>query len=308
MGKGKKKGGTAAAAAADDDDALLAAAIAENLLISKEAAEATGAPAEAQSGAPAGAALSRQEIVVKLNAIPTFCLLNAEKGIVGMQNDGGGETCCWFTDAHMARACLKEAQANNLDVPNLHLGVTPLGLAFSFAAGWQRSNFIGQMLIQGHQDVVNDMAPALRAQLEAQGIEPGHWQLPVFVCDELQSPTVMPVFMSRSDLVQAWVASGRERESVPDNLGVMDLRVLVAQMQTDVFAWKTVAFVGSPSAVELVREAKALSNKVVADKLMDEPPPLEASADRDLLPTLKNIEPSQAPPPTHDDDDLQEAD
>ena len=52
----------------------------------------------------------------------------------------------------------------------------------------------------------------------------------------------------------------------------------------------------------------ASRGKVFADKLMDEPPPLEASADRDMLPTLKNIEPSLAPPPTHDDDDLQEAD
>ena len=175
--------------------------------------------------------------------------------------------------------------------------------------------------------MVNQMAPQLQEQLRAQGLEPGPWQLPVFVCDELQAPDVSPVFFSRATLVevrpyfvcllrsalsaalrrlcraallsatlshryiplhplhrytvtrsaalshhtarQAWVKSGRTKESVPANLAVMDLRVLVAQMQTDVFAWRTLTFVASADAVALVHEAKALS-KAVQQRLATE--------------------------------------
>ena len=94
---------------------------------------------------------------------------------------------------------------------------------------------------------------------------------------------MLPVFLSRADLVKAWVVSGRRREDVPDNLTVMDLRVLVRQMQTDQFAWSTVQFVGSEAAVELVKEAKE-----VAD---DEPPPLEAHVPEGTP------DPADAPPP-----------
>lgn len=40
------------------------------------------------------------------------------------------------------------------------------------------------------------------------GMEPGSWQIPLFLCDELQSPALLPVFLSRASLVE--VSCGRE--------------------------------------------------------------------------------------------------
>jgi len=77
----------------------------------------------------------------------------------------------------------------------------------------------------------------------------------------------------------------------------MDLRVLIAQMQTDAFAWSTVTFVGSADSVALVHEAKALSKKVM-DQLAHEsdlPPPLEDDAPADDVPALARD--GDEPPP-----------
>ena len=139
--------------------------------------------------------------------------------------------------------------------------MTPLGLAFSIAAGWTRSQFVGELKLQGPMAVVEQLAPILKKQLAAQGIDPGAWQLPVFCCDELQSSSVFPVFLSRAALVQAWLLSGRTRETVPENLTVMDLRVLVRCMRSGEVSeggagtpWHKVRLVSSLEAYELAQE------------------------------------------------------
>lgn len=127
----------------EDDDALLDAAIAENLRIKEERHEAatttpatSGGKASTAEAQLPGAALTREEIIRKLNTVPTFCLANADKSIVGIENPKGGEMCCWFLDPAEAQAWLALAVKENPDVRGLHLGVTPLGIAFSFACGW----------------------------------------------------------------------------------------------------------------------------------------------------------------------------
>lgn len=244
--------------------------------------------------APSAAALSQTEIMQKLNSVPTFCILNGDSNIVGMQDpEGEGEVCCWFTDADDAMGMLASARESNPDVPLLHLGVTPLGLAFALAMGWAESHFVGNLRLQGQSSTVEATKEAVAQQVVAQGLELGTWTLPVFCCDELSSPTVTPVFLNRHDLVQAWVVSGRPRETVPEHLSIMDLRVLVHQMQTDAFAWSTIHFVGSPKSVALVQKAKAeaaLVKRILAGEVSlaglldadapppltdDEPPPLE---------------------------------
>lgn len=157
-----------------------------------------------------------------------------------------------FTDPNDAKQVLKMGIEDQPD-GGIHLGVTPLGVAFAVCAGWT----VGEgekrgvpFKLQGSTAFVHEVAPMLREQLQAQGLEAGTWQLPLFCCDELESPNVLPVFLSRADLVETWVASGRKREDLPENLTVMDLRILVKQMQTDSFAWSTVQFVGSSLAVE----------------------------------------------------------
>ena len=282
MGKGGKRREKAQAEVVDDD-ALLEAAMAENLRLRENKAATSKTTAEAtkpSSPLEPGCALSQEAIVRKLNAVPTFCILNGDRNMVGMESEEGGETMVWFIEAAEAKAWLEAAVAANPDL-GLHLGVVPLGIAFSFCVGWTPSHFIGGLKIQGNSTVVNDVRPMLLQQLEAQGMDPGMWQLPLFCCDELQGESALPVFTSRTTLVEAWVASGRTRETVPD-CSVLDLRLLVQQMQTDIFAWHTVQFVAASAAVEAVREAKAKAK--VATK--DEPPPLEGASD-----------PADEPPP-----------
>ena len=63
---------------------------------------------------PPNKALTKPQILEKLNAIPVFCLLTKDDGIVGMKGEGDDETsCCWFTDPLEARALLKHMSDNN---------------------------------------------------------------------------------------------------------------------------------------------------------------------------------------------------
>ena len=310
---GKKK--QAARAPASSDDEILDAAIAANKQAAAEAAAVAASPATASASedpsAAKPAALTRQDIISKLNAVPTFCVLNGDSNIVAMEDpDGAGEVCTWFTDAEDARRMLASAKEQNPDVAaELHLGVTPLGLALALALGWAESLFVGELRLQGKPEVVGPMTAALRGQVEAQGEAPGGWVLPTFCCDELQSPTIMPVFLSRADLVAAWVASGRSRETVPAQLAVIELRVLVAQMQTDAFAWSTVVFVGSPRAADLVREAKVAAAVIARRRELaaakagatGAPPPLVQPAPAQA--GVGGAGSGEEPPPLISDDD-----
>ena len=113
MGKGGKGGGNRVARApADDDEALLNAAIAENKAAQakaeQEKAKQEKLKAETAAAAPPGKALTKQQIIEALNAVPTFCILNGQKNIVGLQDpadpSGRAEVCCWFADAQEAKA------------------------------------------------------------------------------------------------------------------------------------------------------------------------------------------------------------
>lgn len=103
-------------------------------------------------------------------------------------------------------------------------------------------------------------------------IEEASWIMPIFSCEELQSSSMLPVFLSRADLAATWVAAGRSKETMPETVTVVDLRVLVERMMTDAFDWSKVQLIASESAIELAQGAKQVSTN--ADPL-DEPPPLQ---------------------------------
>jgi len=215
--------------------------------------------------------LSRKEIILKLNAIPTFTIVNASKEIVPFREDGSQEhTACWYVDAAEAKGALVQARLQNPDL-QLHLGVTPLGIAFALAIGWQKPQSSTPLRLQASRVGAADLEDNLKGQCEAQGIDASGWQFPIFCCDELQGPKMMPMFVSRFDLAQTWEAAGKSKESIPSEITVMDLRVLVNQMQQDVFDWSTVHLIASQQAVELVQQAKG--EQPAADPL-DEVPPL----------------------------------
>lgn len=297
MGKGGKgSGNRVARAPADDDEALLNAAIAENKAAQakaeQEKAKQEKLKAETAAAAPPGKALTKQQIIEALNAVPTFCLLNGEANIVGLQDPENPkyEVCFWMTDAAEAKEMLTAAKANNSEevAGKLHLGVTPLGVAFGLASGWIETSFYGDMRLRGAQEDTADLIPMLRQQVEAQGLAQASWQVPVFCCDELQQPEVMPMFLSRKALQETWVVSGRKLSELPAQQAVMDLRVLVEQMQTDKFAWNTLHFLTARNSVKLVKEAreqaglsrgvwsgKASTGAAKAAPEADPPPPLE---------------------------------
>ena len=73
--------------------------------------------------------------------------------------------------------------------------------------------------------------------------------MPIFLCEPLQTPMVIPVFVDRADLARAWLASGRSRDSFDEkqHLTVMDLRMLVHQMsEEDRAEWFVIGTIRRP--------------------------------------------------------------
>ena len=156
----------------------------------------------------------------------------------------------------------------------LHLGVVPLGVAFTTCNGWNDSgvaaesssgSYIGQLVLQGSPAELRGMGEHLRKQLLAEGMEPGCWQLPVFVCDEMQTENLLPLFLSRADLTETWLESGRARESLPEEVAVMDLRVLVSKMRSQPgVPWNTATFLCSAQAAQLAEEARLCAQALLS--------------------------------------------
>ena len=111
--------------------------------------------------------------------------------------------------------------------------------------------------LKGQHGLTKEVQPRLQELLKGSGMDPGCWQLPVFFCDELQSRSIVPVFLSPQDLATTWVKAGRTEDSIPENLTLMDIRMLVAQMQTDSSPWALIQFVGSMESVKLAQEVQA---------------------------------------------------
>lgn len=211
-----------------------------------------------------GGALSHEEIISKLNRVPTFAIVDGEDNVIPIPTETGEEEVCWFTDAAEAKDLLELTRAANPDV-QIHLAVTPLGEAFSKCGGWPDANGekneesesrTGRKLkLCGPRKVVETNAEALRSQQQAQGIEPGGWVLPIYCSDDFQTDQLMPMFFSTEDLQAGWVRSGRDQITVPENMAVMELRVLVKQMaETDIFNWSIFQFVSSEAAYKLAQE------------------------------------------------------
>ena len=216
-------------------------------------------------------ALTKAQIVAKLNSVPSFTVVDRSSQIFPLRDESGAEFCVWYSDPSEAKGALVHAKAQNPDA-DLHLGVTPLGVAFELAVGWKESKSTAALRLQSSLSVTQPVEEVLQAQLSAQGLAVGTWRFPIFCCDQLQTSTMMPCFLSRNDLAKTWAAAGRSIASIPDSVTVVDLRVFVNQMQTDTFKWDIVNFVASQRAVDMVREAKA---EGPPPDPQAEPPPLE---------------------------------
>lgn len=265
MGKGGRGKASAAAASSskadDDDDKLIAAAIAENKSLAQ------------QLGAKGGeelpkAAMAADAIVAKLNSVPSFCLLNGDSVLLGLKDltdpTGKRKVCAWFTDPNQAKEMLTQCKAhsNSEIADGLHLGVTPLGVAYAFACGWAELKFDGEKQVHGSAEALrggNDIIESLRQQAIAQGLDAKKWHVPVFTCAELATPSRMPFFLSQKALAESWLMSGRKLSDLGSNVAVCDLGVVVHQMQTGDFDGSKVEFLCERKAIALVEESKQIS-------------------------------------------------
>lgn len=190
---------------------------------------------------------------------------------------GNGETCYWHLLPAEAKAQLSLARAESPNVPGLHVGVFNLSLAYALGAGWAAAS---ESTFGGDSGTgIGSEAPSLRHQIITDAGHPefeGRVEMPVFLCEALQTPQAVPVFFDRVDLAIAWVQSGRKKESfdTAKDLTVMDLRQLVTHMQNEAsFPWVLVQFVPPSRAMAVLKGAEQARAKRIADG--DEPPPLE---------------------------------
>ena len=191
-------------------------------------------------------------------------------------NEDGGEDVCWFVDAAEAKQALEMTLAAHPEAKDmLRLACSPLGVVFNICKGFPpvegeegeneeetgAAYLGGNLKIVGSKDSAGSGA-ALREQQVAQGMTPSKWNVATFCSDDFQTDNVMPIFFSQSGFAAGWVRSGKTAETVPQNLAVMDLCVLVKQMRdSDVFNWEIFTFVTTPDAYALAQELTEQAKK-----------------------------------------------
>jgi len=274
MGKGgrgnrssKAVSSTASSKGDDDDDKLLDATIIENKRIREQQATWWGEDGPLpQAGPPKNKAMEPKEIAEKLNAIPSFCLLSAENALLGLKDmadeTGKRKVCSWFTDPIQAADMLAQCKAHSPEIAaGLHLGVTPLGVSYSFACGWAELEFDGDKQVHGTCE--RGLAEAMREMAVAQGLEARAWHVPVFMCAGLATPSRMPFFLSKKALAEAWLVSGRKFAELDSaHVEAVDLGVVVRQMRTGAFDGTKVQFVSERRAIALVHESRRAETTV----------------------------------------------
>jgi hypothetical protein len=238
------------------------------------------AAAAASGERPEPRALSKEEITEKLNEVPVFCIVNEDGGVIGMKKadapPDAPPTIMWYTDALEARALLKVAQEAHTDTP-LEIACHGLGMVFEQCNGWgvgtSRTNakasttgadVKAQFVLQGSHRLVEETSPQLEKLFKNQGIDPGLWKLPVFMCKEMQSTAIVPVFLTPVELAKTWEKAGGTSENMPEELSVMDIRMLVAEMQVDSSPWRLIHFVNSQETIELAMEIEKRNSEKAA--------------------------------------------
>jgi hypothetical protein len=102
---------------------------------------------------------------------------------------------------------------------------------------------------------------------------------PVFMMEELTTDTVMPVFLSRTEIANTWHAVQQQRgaatpAALPSSLTLVDLRILVRRMQAGGVDWSIIRFVGTDRAFEVVKEGRRQEAQREEERA-DDAPPLE---------------------------------
>lgn len=229
--------------------------------------------------------LEVQEVVEKLNTVPAFKVVDDETGDIVPTPGKGGEAClCWYADPHDARVALAIVAAREPG-RQLSLGTTPLGTALAMSEGWGTGLPSMPLRLQASSAVLRSVRDVLSPLPEraAAALNARTSAFPVFLMEELQSPSVAPVFFRREDLASCWRISGRAPEALPDSLTLYDLRVLVLKMMSTGADWRSLMFVAPGSSLQHIDAASQHGavrdlERQAAVARGDEPPPLEEAA------------------------------
>ena len=208
--------------------------------------------------------LTHEEVKAKLNNVPTFSILTAERKMISL---GGKDVSPWdkcysfWTDAVEVLELLQQTKDANPE-SGLHLGCMPLGDAFEHCGGFEHC--AGEptpaeaavYCLQGPSAVVDAFKPSMLEQLRDEQITPGLWLLPIFWSMDFETPDGMiPLFLSEADFRAGWQRTGRSLDEAPASLSSMDVRSVIQRMLTgtDGVSWDRVRFVSSAEAYQLVQ-------------------------------------------------------
>lgn len=218
--------------------------------------------------------LCREEIVEKLNAVPTFCIMQDDGSVISLPDvDGseGDECCTWFLTAEEARSSLVKVKAAN---PNLSVRLVSqnLGDFIMMSDGWPQkvdapsSDDGPRLKLKGLSEVTTMVGPQLVKALDGAGLNPGLWQVAVFVAEELAQATtegeqtMLPIFLSPNDVRAAYDKLSISPEAL-SRVKVLELRQLIQMMTAEtpdaINPWRAAQFLTSPSAIQLAHQLEA---------------------------------------------------
>ena len=220
--------------------------------------------------------LRKEEIIEKLNAVPTFCIMQEDGSVISLPDQAGqeGDECCtWFLDASEAQTTLRRVIAANPDLSGLKLASHGLGDFIEMCDGWPRassdvapvaaSDDAPVLKLKGLREVAGAIGDQLVNALKSQGLAVGNWQVAVFIAEELAQATpegaqiAMPVFLNPNDVRDAYAQAGIPEKALA-NVKVLELRQLLKYMgeatPDAVNPWRATRFYSSASAMKLAHE------------------------------------------------------
>lgn len=211
--------------------------------------------------------LTEEEVMAKLNQVPTFTVMGKEEGgFVALERREGGRAIAFFIEPEEAKAVLNMTHAAH---PELELRLVCIGLGNAFKickeseeggeASAAFSEFDGHLRLQTSTQLAQTTEPKLKAMLAAAGMSEGAWQCPVFLCDQMSGGEMVPIFLHPREIRTAWLANDRKEADLPDKFVMLDIRMLVDDMQKPAkgLPWRKVLFVGAEGAAEFANQLQA---------------------------------------------------
>jgi len=212
--------------------------------------------------------MSREEVIEKLNKVPTFCILQGDGSVISLADGSDGEeSCTWFVDAQEAAQTFQKVKAANPG-ESLRLEAYGLGDALQMCGGWpgdDAPDYDGVLKLAPTKAFVEPIRTQLVSSLKQEQLAPGAWVMATFIGEELAQAgpegeqRALPVYMSPHDLRDAYAKAGVLNGPVAQTgPRVLELRVLVKHMLDEPKeypnAWRAVEFVPTGEARELLRQ------------------------------------------------------